>query len=111
MDRGLSEQGYACLLYTSDTVAFSRKYWSNGEDKLYFLPVQVGPDTAEIEHAIGPVVRWDYYKELGCPETNNIDEYLQVLKDMQDAHPTTEDGKKVYAVSMVADWGLSLIHI
>jgi len=93
------------LANAPDTVAFSRKYWSNGENKLYFLPVQVGPDTAEIEHAIGPVVRWDYYKELGYPETNNIDEYLQMLKEMQDAHPTTEDGKKVYAISMFADWG------
>lgn len=94
LDDYLEEYGKDILANAPDTVAFSRKYWSNGEDKLYFLPVQVGPDTAEIEHAIGPVVRWDYYKELGCPETNNIDEYLQVLKDMQDAHPTTEDGKR-----------------
>lgn len=105
LDDYLEEYGKDILANAPDTVAFSRKYWSNGENKLYFLPVQVGPDTAEIEHAIGPVVRWDYYKELGYPETNNIDEYLQMLKEMQDAHPTTEDGKKVYAISMFADWG------
>lgn len=105
MDDYLDEYGKDITANVADTVTFSKKYWSNGQEKLYFLPVQVGPDSAGIEHQIGPVVRWDYYKELGCPEMNSIDDYLSVLKKMQDAHPTTENGEKVYAVSMFADWG------
>lgn len=50
--------------------------------------------------------RWDCYKELGCPEITSEDEYLDVLKQMVDAHPETEDGKKVYALSGWTDWGL-----
>lgn len=40
----------------------------------------------------GYVVRWDYYKELGCPEINNDDEYIAVLQQMLEKHPINEDG-------------------
>ncbi len=55
---------------------------------------------------VGFFTRWDCYKELGCPEITSEDEYLDVLKQMVDAHPETEDGKKVYALSGWTDWGL-----
>lgn len=105
MDDYLDEYGQDITANVASTVAFSRQYWSNGENKLYFLPVQVGPDSAGIAHQIGPVVRWDYYKELGCPEITSMDDYLSVIKQMQDNHPTTESGEKVYGISMFSDWG------
>lgn len=105
MDDYLSEYGQDITTNVSSTVEFSRQYWSNGENKLYFLPVQVGPDSAGIAHEIGPVMRWDYYKELGCPEIASLDDYLSVVKQMQDNHPTTENGEKVYGISMFSDWG------
>ena len=40
----------------------------------------------------GYVVRWDYYKELGCPPISNDDEYIAVLQQMLANHPTNEDG-------------------
>lgn len=40
----------------------------------------------------GYVVYWDYYKELGCPEINNDDEYIAVLQQMLANHPVNEDG-------------------
>lgn len=51
-----------------------------------------------------PRVPWDYYEELGCPELKNTDDLLQVLSDMQAAHPTNEDGDKAYAISLWKDW-------
>lgn len=52
----------------------------------------------------GPYLRWDYYEELGKPQITTMQDYLPVLKAMQDAHPETEDGQKVYAMSMWSDW-------
>ena len=53
---------------------------------------------------VGTFMRLDYYNELGNPEMNNVSDMLKVLKRMQDAHPTTDDGKKVYAFSLFNDW-------
>lgn len=80
-----------------------------GGGQTYFLPAQVqiaNPDLPSKNGYVGFFTRWDYYKELGCPEITNEDEYLDVLKQMVDAHPETADGKKVYALSGFIDWGL-----
>ncbi len=53
---------------------------------------------------VGTFMRLDYYNELGNPEIKNTDDMLNILKQMQDAHPLTEDGKKVYAFSLFGDW-------
>lgn len=44
----------------------------------------------------GYSVNWEYYKELGCPSFDNDDEYIEILKEMQANHPTTEDGSPTY---------------
>ena len=49
-------------------------------------------------------MRWDYYAELGYPEIGTLEDLLPVLKDMQEAHPTTPDGKPVYGLSLFKDW-------
>ncbi len=53
---------------------------------------------------VGTFMRLDYYNELGNPEMKTTTDMLSVLKQMQDVHPTTEDGKKVYAFSLFDDW-------
>lgn len=105
MDDYLDEYGKDILANVGSTVSFSRQYWSSGQDKLYFLPVQVGAESAGLAHQIGVVMRWEYYKELGCPEIKSMDDYLSVVRQMQDKHPATESGEKVYGVSMFSDWG------
>mgnify|MGYP002793760635 CR=1 FL=1 len=54
----------------------------------------------------GYVVRWDLYKEIGCPEINNDDDYIKALKAMKEIYPETEDGLPVYAMSPYNDAGL-----
>jgi hypothetical protein len=56
----------------------------------------------------GPNLRWDYYKELGMPEITEFEDYLPVLKAMVDRHPLTEDGQKVYGISLWSDWDSGL---
>jgi putative aldouronate transport system substrate-binding protein len=94
------------ILKTEPTmVDFSKKYYSNGTNNLYYLTVGIGKETAGIEQSIGPVIRWDYYKELGYPEIKNQDDLLNVLAQMVQKHPLTPEGKKVSAVGIWSDWG------
>ncbi|WP_127529414.1 type 2 periplasmic-binding domain-containing protein [Paenibacillus kobensis] len=52
----------------------------------------------------GPELRWDLYQKIGAPEINTPQDYLPVLKKMQELEPKTENGKKTYAFSLWADW-------
>lgn len=43
-------------------------------------------------------VRWDLYKEMGYPDIRTDDEFLDMLKEMQDNNPQTPAGEKIYAL-------------
>lgn len=59
-----------------------------------------------------PRIPWDFYSELGKPDLNNLDDLLDVLKQMQDAHPTNEAGDKAYGMTMWKDWdGTSIENV
>ncbi|WP_411347246.1 hypothetical protein [Paenibacillus sp. WLX2291] len=89
-------------------VDYSRTNWSEGQNKLYFLPPQIQADPSPVypNVTIGPTMRWDYYKEVGTPAINSTDDLLNVLQQISTKHPTTDEGKKIYGVSMWQDWGL-----
>nr|WP_240353865.1 extracellular solute-binding protein [Cohnella algarum] len=108
MDDMLAELGKDITANVPTLVDYSRKNWSEGQNKLYFLPPQVQPQPSDVVKplTIGPTLRWDWYKEIGAPEINNTDDLLNVIEQIVKNHPTTEDGKKVYGVSMWQDWGL-----
>lgn len=90
---------------------YMRTYRSNGTNELYAISTNVpinNPEGTDVvsDYGVGFLVRWDYYKEMGYPEINNEDEFLDMLKEMQEAHPTTADGKPVYAFGGFTDWAL-----
>lgn len=98
------------LVSVSDTrIAAMRKYYSkNNDGKLYFWTPFVGTELNGSDWWNGMTIRWDYYKELGYPEVKTEDDFLNVVKQAVDKHPTTEDGKKVYGVATYSDgtlWG------
>ncbi len=71
-----------------------REYMSNGTGKLYFHVPNTFMGTIPDNYAYagassfqGNIVRWELYKELGCPEINNDEDYLNVLKQMQALPP------------------------
>lgn len=69
-----------------------------GEEKgLYFLPPGIGPESGGGDDNTfwGIRVRWDLYKQLGMPEINNMDDFIQVMKDMRDTYPTNASGEHV----------------
>jgi len=77
---------------------------------LYFLPESVGVELPDGAPYVGRGynVRWDWYKEIGAPEINNDDDYVAALEAMVAAHPTNENGEKVYGIGLsdsFANWG------
>ena len=75
------------------------KQLGNEGDGFYFFPAKIGYNGVgydNVTSARGYVVRWDYYKELGYPPINNEDDYLNVLLQMHENHPFTEEGYPTY---------------
>ena len=75
------------------------KQLGNEGDGFYFFPSKIGYNGVGYDNessARGYVVRWDYYKELGYPPINNEDDYLNVLLQMHEKHPFTEEGYPTY---------------
>lgn len=88
---------------------------NDGKDGIFAFPTQVSSlkptDPSEgIDPTFGPFVRWDYYKEIGYPEVGTLEDLLPVLKQMQDAHPTAENGKKIYGLSLFKDWDGNMMN-
>lgn len=85
---------------------FFKTYKSNGENKLYLMPLAVGNQSTPTLPILGPFVRWDVYKAIGYPEVKDLNDYLDVLEKMQKQNPVDDNGKQAYAVSFFTDWGL-----
>lgn len=91
---------YENPLYES-AVNYYRDNRSGGQGKLFLMPSQVGvQDSINFD----PQLRWDIYEKIGSPEISTMEDYLDVLKQMQDAYPQTEDGQKVYGLSIFSEW-------
>ncbi|ACZ30219.1 extracellular solute-binding protein family 1 [Xylanimonas cellulosilytica DSM 15894] len=82
---------------------------NDGKDGIYGLPTQVStlPPTAPsegIDPTFGAYLRWDYYADAGYPEIGTLEDLLPILKEMQDAHPTADNGGPTYGLSLFKDW-------
>ena len=54
-------------------------------------------------------IRWDLYKELGYPEVKDLEDFKQLLKDMQQIAGKDDAGNKVYAASLWPDWDDAMV--
>lgn len=83
-----------------ERLEMARSLLSDGSGEAYVLPINAGGEgrPGSVAHSVYNV-RWDYYKELGCPEVTDTDDLLDVLLQMQQSHPYTSDGRKVYGVA------------
>lgn len=84
------------------------------EDGIYAIPSEVSssaPTTASegLEPNFGAYLRWDAYKAVGYPEIDTMEDLLPVLKQMQEAVPTSDSGKKTYGFSLFKDWDGNLM--
>lgn len=54
-------------------------------------------------------LRWDLYKQLGYPEIKNLDDLIEVFKQMKAICPTDELGNEAYAASLWPDWDGNMV--
>lgn len=114
MDDYLDEYGPNIKKYETRNEII-RHFMSNGDGKLYFHTPNTGVENATGGTDLwnGYIVRWDLYKEIGAPEMKNDDDFIAVLKQMQELYPETEDGKPVYAMGVHNDselWAWNIMH-
>lgn len=103
-----------------------KKYFSTALEANRAINSQIGPEDKYkkiygIGHNVAPSaedhesffyswdIRWDLYKKLGYPEVNDLDDYITVLKAMQELEPYDESGRRVYAMSPFKDWDGNMV--
>jgi putative aldouronate transport system substrate-binding protein len=82
-------------------IAYYSDNFGGPNNGVYCIPINIGPNDG-VDYK--GWLRYDYYKEIGSPPINTLEDYLPVLKRMQDAHPVNEDGQRVYGFSLWNDW-------
>ena len=94
-------------LYPAGALQFQRDKYSDGG--LYTLPV--GPDTAASTYGwenYATRLDFEYYLEYvkanGEPELEDIEDFIPVLKWIQEKYPTNEDGQAAYGMTIFSDW-------
>lgn len=63
-----------------------------------------------LEPTFGPYLRWDYYKAIGYPEIDTLEDLIPVLKQMQDKARETEGRNDIYAMSLFKDWDGNMMN-
>ncbi|MBO5197477.1 MAG: hypothetical protein J6B85_03040 [Lachnospiraceae bacterium] len=86
-------------------IQFNKDNRSGDTGILYNAPLVIGVNAST---CCAPMIRYDIYKEIGSPEMETLEDFIDVLKQMRDAHPTTEEGKPVYVYCGWSDWGTAL---
>jgi len=80
---------------------YVKKYKSADTGSVYGIPIEVGDNCAKYAYVNATErnavrLNWDIYEEIGAPEINNFDDLLDVMEQMQEAHPTDEEGNAFY---------------
>lgn len=89
-----------------EKIAGKKGIWGFGEDVASKSPT----DPSEgVEPAAAPYIMWNYYKEIGYPKIKNLDDFLQVLKQMQDRARKDTGKNDIYAISLFKDWDGSVM--
>ena len=87
----------------ADAIKYSEDFASNDTGHLYVMPVAIGPTSYNSYNWV-PLLQWDAYKNVGMPEVDTLEDYLDVVEQMVAYKPTTELGEKVYGFSLFSDW-------
>lgn len=56
-----------------------------------------------------PDIRYDLYKQIGSPQIDELEDYIDVLKQMKEVCPTSDSGKEAYGVSLFKDWDGNMV--
>lgn len=80
-----------------------------GQNGVWGVPGNVSDESPTksadgVEPTAAPYIRWDYYAKVGYPEIKNLDDFANVLKQMQDKAREETGKNDIYAVSLFKDW-------
>ena len=96
------------MTYKDQIAVFNNGLKGNEAGATYGIPTEMTntSPTSYSQDVIysSPLLRWDLYSELGCPDIKDLDGLLDVLSDMKDKHPTNADGDAAYPFSLWKDW-------
>lgn len=80
----------------------------NPDGKIYGLPtfeVDSSPTKFSEEYPYSsPILPWKYYSGIGAPEIKDLNGLLDVLQQMHEKFPKTEDGKPIVPITLWKDW-------
>ena len=84
-------------------------------DGIYGFPNSISSQLPTVpsesqEPTFGPYIRWDYYRKAGYPKMNNLDEFLDVLGQMQDLARAEEGVDDIYAISLFGEWDDNMMN-
>jgi len=83
----------------SSVMKASQEFMGDGEGGIYIICPTAGIhnyDGGLSMPSRGYIVNWERYKAIGCPTISNDADYLEVLKQMWEANPTTEAGDTTF---------------
>lgn len=99
---------YSNLADFKDQIDTLNNSLEGNDGKTYGIPTEMmnTSPTSYSQDVIysSPMLRWDLYKELGCPDIADLDGLLDVLEEMMKAHPTNDAGDPCYPMSLWPDW-------
>ncbi|MDQ0901106.1 MULTISPECIES: ABC transporter substrate-binding protein [unclassified Paenibacillus] len=102
----LDKYGQDIRKYAGKSLEAHSKQFGGGT-AIYSVGNEVGNGSGPSEGAdmtFGPNIRWDLYQKLGSPQIKTLDDYLPVLKQMQQLSPKSDTGKPTYGFSLWSDW-------
>ncbi len=102
----LDKYGKDILKYAGKSLEANNKQYGGGT-AIYGVGNNIGSGNGPSEGSdmtFGPMLRWDLYQKLGNPEIKTLEDYLPLLKKMQELSPKSDSGKPVYGFSLWSDW-------
>lgn len=107
LDELLEKYGQNIIKNAPLAIKWSKQLVGNG--KVYILPITVTAGNLSSPSVLGGFTfntRYDIYKAIGSPKMSGEDDFLGVLKQMQDYQREATGNNKIYALSAWSDWGL-----
>jgi putative aldouronate transport system substrate-binding protein len=102
----LEKNGPNILKNAGQAVDANKKQFGSGT-AVYGIGHDVGSGDGPSEGAdmtFGPDIRWDLYQKLGSPPIKTLNDYLPLMKKMQDLEPKSDSGRPTYGFSLWSDW-------
>ncbi|GIO12839.1 hypothetical protein J19TS2_23940 [Cohnella xylanilytica] len=103
----LDTYGKNILQYAPKAIEKNKVNFGGGS-KVYGIGFDVGEDKEGPSEArdltYHPNLRFDLYQKAGSPTITKMEDYLPVLKKMQELEPKSDSGRPTYAFSMWKDW-------